>query len=217
MYTDEIDYDEVLGKYREDPFGYVDVCTSHTGKIRYNVKLGDQVEGTSGQWRHIPGTKLCVLTRERNNKPVYSTSNGVVSFIREDLEGKFVEAGEKIFTIKHPLKKREIIEQILRKVLLPFPAPERAKYFFSMDIQSRIEKFGQRSVSIQPGDELFTMSLMKRDTPVYYQGDPGIIHSVYFQTGITVEQGEALIGICPPEKLPLIEKIINRVKAEWGE
>ncbi len=217
MNTDEIDYDKILGAYGEDPFGYVDICTSHTGKIRFNVNLDDKVAGTSGKWRHVPGTKLCVLTRERNNKPVHSTSKGVVSFIRDDLEGQFVEAGEKIITIKHPLKKREIIEQILREVLLPFPAPERAKYFFSMDIQSRIEKFGQRSVSIEPGVELFTMSLMKRDTPVYYKGDPGIIHSVYFQPGHSVEQGEALIGICPPDKLPLIEKIINRVKSEWEE
>jgi hypothetical protein len=217
MTTDEIDYDKVLGAYREDPFGYVDICTSHTGKIRFNVKRDDPIAGVSGKWRHIPGTKLCELTRERNKKPVFSNTKGVVSFIRNDLEGQFVEAGEKIITIKHPLKKREIIEQILRNVLLPFPAPERAKYFFSMDIQSRIEKFGQRTVHIESGVELFTMSLMKRDTPVYYDGDPGIIHSVYFQAGFSVEQGEPLIGICPEEKLPLIEKIINRVRAEWEE
>ncbi|OKY75963.1 MAG: hypothetical protein BM485_06415 [Desulfobulbaceae bacterium DB1] len=215
MLEDEIDYDEVLRVYRSDPYGYVDICASHTGQVRFHVKLGDKVEGTTGKWHHIPGTKLCVLTRERNNKPILSTSNGVVSFIRDDLEGQFVEAGEKVLTIKHPLKKREIIEQILRKVLLPFVAPERAKYFFAMEIQARIEKFGQRSVSVKPGDELFTMSLMKRDTPVYYQGTPGIIHSVYFQPGVSLEQGEPLVGICPPEKLPLIEKIITRVKAEW--
>ena len=65
------------------------------------------------------------------------------------------------------------------------------------------------------GDELLTMSLMKRDTPVYYKGEPGIIHSVYFKPGMTVDQGESLVGICPPEKLPLIETIITRVKAEW--
>lgn len=217
MHEDEIDYDKVLGAYREDPYGYVDICTSHTGQIRFNVKLDEQVKGISGKWRHVLGTNLCVLTRERNKKPVFSSTKGVISFIRDDLEGQFVEAGEKIITIKHPLKKREIIEQILRKVLLPFPAPERAKYFFSLDIQSRIEKFGQRSVSIEPGEEIFTMSLMKRDTPVYYQGDPGIIHSVYFQPGVSVDLGDSLIGICPPEKLPLIEKIINRVKAEWEE
>ncbi|MEW6289660.1 MAG: hypothetical protein AB1545_07370 [Thermodesulfobacteriota bacterium] len=215
MHDNDIDYERILRSYRSDPYGYVDIFTSHTGQIRLHVRLDDKVEGTTGKWHHIPGTQLFTLRRERNNKPIYSTSNGVVSFIRDDLEGRFVEAGEKIITIKHPLKKREIIEQILRQVLLPFQAPERAKYFFSMDIQSRIEKFGQRSVSIKPGDELFTMSLMKRDTPVYYQGAPGIIHSVYFQPGISVDQGAPLIGICPPDKLPLIEKIITRVKAEW--
>jgi hypothetical protein len=215
MHDNEIDYEQILGAYRSDPFGYVDISTAHTGQIRFNVRLGDKVEGTSGMWHHIPGTQLFVLSRERNSKSIFSTSSGVVSFVRDDLEGQFVEAGEKIITIKHPLKKREIIEQILRKVLLPFPAPERARYFFSMEVQARIEKFGQRSVSIKPGDELFTMSLMKRDTPVYYQGAPGIIHSVYFQPGVSIDQGEPLIGICPPEKFPLIEKIITRVKAEW--
>ena len=163
----------------------------------------------------MPGTLLYVLTRERNPKPIHSSTNGVISFIRDDLDGRFVEAGEKILTIKHPLKKREIIETILRKVLFPFRAPERAKYFFSLDIQSRIEKSGIRSVSINPGDEIFTMSLMKRDIPVCYSGEPGIIHSVYFQPGVTVDQDEPLIGICSQEKLPLIKKIINRVKAEW--
>ena len=65
------------------------------------------------------------------------------------------------------------------------------------------------------GDELFTMSLMKRETPVYYEGEPGIIHSIYFKAGESIEQGEPLVGICPEDKLPLIQKIITRVKAEW--
>ena len=215
MHDDDIDYDTILSEYREDPFGYVDIHTRQTGQIYFNVKIDDKVEGVSGKWRHIKGTKLFGITRERNNKPVFSPSKGVISFIRDDLDGQFVEAGERIMTIRYPLKKREIIDQILRKVLSPFEAPERAKYFFSLDIQSRIEKFGQRSVSIKPGDELLTMSLMKRDTPVYYKGEPGIIHSVYFKPGMTVDQGESLVGICPPEKLPLIETIITRVKAEW--
>ncbi|MBI5557373.1 MAG: hypothetical protein HY885_07015 [Deltaproteobacteria bacterium] len=215
MHDNDIDYEQILRTYRSDPYGYVDIFTSHTGQIHFQVGLDDKVEGTTGQWHHIRGTQLFVLGRERNNKAIYSTSSGVISFIRDDLEGCFVEAGEKIITIRHPLKKREIIEQILRKVLLPFPAPERARYFFSMEIQARIEKFGQRSVSVKPGEEIFTMSLMKRDRPVYYQGAPGIIHSVYFQPGVSVDQGEPLIGVCPPDTLPLIEKIITRVKAEW--
>lgn len=212
---DEIDFDEILAKYRSDPYGYVDMHTSHTGRIRFKVREESDVEGPSGQWHHIRGTFLYELNRERNPKRIYSSTNGIVSFIRGDLEGNFVEAGEKVLTIRHPLKKREIIEEILRKVLTPFNAPERAKYFFSLDLQNRIEKYGQRSVSIRPGDEILTMSLMKRDTPVYYTGEPGIIHSVYFKPGVSVEQGEPLIGVCPEEKLPLTQKIIDRVKAEW--
>ena len=206
---------EILQKYRADPFGYIDSHTIHTGRIRFFVKKDEKVTGYSGEWRHIPGTKLYALYREGNDKPVFSRSSGVVSFIRDDLDGKFVEAGEKVITIRYPLKKREIIEEILRQVLSPFKAPERAKYFFSLDIQSRIDKFGQRSEVVKPGDEILTMSLMKRDTPIYYQGEPGIIHSVYFQPGITMEQDEPLIGICPADKLPVIQKVITRVKAEW--
>lgn len=211
----EIDYDAILSQYRKDPFAYVDIRTRHTGRIHFNVREGAKVEGTSGAFHHIKGTLLCELTRERNKKPIHAETNGEVSYLRSELEGKFVEAGEKIMTIRHPLKKREIIERILRQVLVPFTAPEKAKYYFAMDIQNRIEKFGQRSVQVKPGDELFTMSLMKRDTPVYYEGEAGIIHSVYFTPGQSMEQGDPLVGICPPEILPLVEKIITRVKAEW--
>jgi len=61
------------------------------------------------------------------------------------------------------------------------------------------------------------MSLMKRDTPVYYSGEKGVIHSVYFTPGVSVDQGAPLIGVCPAEKLPLIKKIITRVKADWDK
>jgi hypothetical protein len=213
--TQEIDFDAILGKYRSDPFDYMDVHSVHTGQVRFKVRENSAVEGPSGEWHHIRGTLLYEMLREGNQKKIFSAINGVVSFIRDDLEGKFVEAGEKLLTIRHPLKKREIIENILRQVLEPFNAPERAKYFFSLDLQAKIDKYGQRGVSIQPGDEVLTMSLMKRDTPVYYSGEPGIIHSVYFQPGVSVSQGEPLLGICSKEKLPLIQKIITRVKAEW--
>lgn len=211
----EIDFDEVLNKYRSDPYSYVDIHTIHTGKIRFSVNEGDEVKAPSGEWNHIPGTLLYMLNRERNNKPIHSPITGVVSSLRKDLEGYFVEAGEKIITIRHPLKKREIIEIILRQVLYPFVAPERAKYFFSPDIQSRIDRYGQRGVTVKAGDEILTMSLMKRDIPVYYAGEPGLIHSVYFQPGVTVDQEEPLLGICGPDELPYIQKIITRIKAEW--
>lgn len=212
---DEIDFDAILNKYRADPYGYVHTQTNHTGQVRFNVREQDTVSGPGGQWNHIPGTLLYKLYRERNPKPIYSSINGVISFLRSDLEGKFVEAGEKVLTIRHPLKKKDIIESILRRVLLPFKAPERAKYFFALDIQNRIEKYGQRAVTIKHGDEILTMSLMKRDTPVYYSGETGVIHSVYFKPGINSDQGETLIGVCPHEKFSLIRKIIDRVKDEW--
>jgi hypothetical protein len=212
---DDTYFDEILNKYRADPYDYIDIFTAHTGRIRFSTKENDSVEGPSGEWHHIPGSLLYELERERNLKRISSSINGVVASLKTQFEGQFVEAGEKVMTIRHPLKKREIIDSILRHVLSIFPAPERAKYFFSMDIQSKIEKYGQRGVSIKPGDELFTMSLMKRDTPIYYDGEPGIIHSLYFTSGVSVNQGEAMIGICSQEKLPMIQKIIDRVKAEW--
>ena len=215
--SNEIDFDEILGKYHSDPYEYVDICATHTGKIRFLVKEGDDVDAITGEWKHIPGTALFEITRERNPKKVTAMTNGVVSTLREEFEGKFVEAGEKLMTIRHPLKKKEIIESILKEVLHIFPAPERAKYFFSLDVQSRIDKRGAREVSIKPGDEIIIMSLMKRDTPVYYNGVQGVIHSVYFKPGVSVDQGAPLIGVCPADKLPLIKKIITRVKADWDK
>ena len=215
MSQQEIHFDEIISKYRSDPYEYVDMYSVHAGQVKFLVEEGAQVEGVTGEWKHVPGTRLYEITRENNTKNVTSKTNGIVSSLRKDLDGQFVEAGEKLMTIKHPLKKKEIIEAILQEVLFLFPAPERARYYFSMDIQSRIDQKGARSVIVKPGDEIITMSLMKRDTPVYYSGEPGIIHSVYFKPGDSVDQGTALIGVCAENKLPLIQKIITRVKAEW--
>lgn len=213
--SNEIDFDDILAKYRSDPYKYEDIVSPHTGEVSFAVEKGSGVDAPGGEWNHIPGTPLFQITRERNAKTVHAPINGIVSEIAADFEGRFVEAGERLLTIRHPLKKKEIIEQILKDVLYLFPAPERAKFFFSLDIQSRIDKKGARSVTIRPGDEVFTMSLMKRDTPVYYSGEEGVIHSIYFKAGISVNQGEPLIGVCAAEKLPLIQKVITRVKAEW--
>ncbi len=215
--SEELDFDEILAKYHSDPYEYVDIFAEHTGKIRFLVEEGSEVEAVSGEWKHILGTPLFEITRERNPKKNTATTNGVVSSLHAEHEGRFVEAGEKLMTIRHPLKKKEIIERILQEVLYIFPAPERAKYFFSLDIQSRIEKQSAREVSVKAGDEIIIMSLMKRDTPVYYSGESGVIHSVYFQPGISVDQGAPLIGVCPTDKLPLIKKIITKVKADWDQ
>ncbi|WP_339137328.1 MAG: hypothetical protein WGN25_04830 [Candidatus Electrothrix sp. GW3-4] len=213
--SQEIHFDEILSRYRSDPYNYVDMHAIHTGKVRFLVKEGSEAEGASGEWMHRSGTRLYEIDRERNTKIITSKTNGTISALRAELDGQFVEAGEKLLTIRHPLKKKEIIEAILQEVLFLFEAPERARYYFSLDIQSRIDQKGARSVFIQPGDEIITMSLMKRDTPVYYTGEPGIIHSVYFTPGDSIDQGKPLIGVCPEEKLSLVQKVITRVKAEW--
>jgi len=213
--SDEIDFDEMLSRFKSDPYDYVDVHAVHTGKVSFKVMEGHEVDAPGGEWLQVPGTTLYEINRERNPKNIAAHTNGTVVEIVTELDGQFVEAGEKLMTIKHPLKKKEIIENIFKEVLHLFFAPETAKYFFSMEIQSRIDKKGARSITIEPGEEIITMSLMKRDTPVYYDGERGIIHSIYFKPGISVNQGEALIGVCAPEKLPLIQKIITRVKADW--
>ncbi|MDU9049196.1 MAG: hypothetical protein Q3M30_10105 [Candidatus Electrothrix sp. Rat3] len=211
----EIHFDKILGQYRSDPYNYVDMHSVHTGTVRFLVEEGAEVEGASGEWMHKRGTRLYEINRERNAKIITSKTNGTISSVRSELDGQFVEAGEKLLTIRHPLKKKEIIEGILQEVLFLFEAPERARYYFSLDIQSRIDQKGARSVFIQPGDEIITMSLMKRDTPVYYTGEPGIIHSVYFTPGDSIDQGQPLIGVCAEDKLPVVQKVITRVKAEW--
>jgi hypothetical protein len=213
--ANELAFEEIFSKYKADPFDYVAIHAVHTGRVTFKAKVGQEVVAPSGDWLQIAGTPLYEINRERNPRLVGAQVNGMVSEIHTELEGCFVEAGVKLMTIKHPLKKKEIIENILRDVLYLFPAPESAKYFFAMDIQSRIDKKGARAVSVEPGDEILTMSLMKRDTPIYYQGERGVIYSVYFKPGISVAQGDSLFGVCAPEKLPLIQKIITRVKAEW--
>jgi biotin carboxyl carrier protein len=213
--SQEIDFDEILAKYRSDPYSYIDITAPHTGVVKFLVEKGNGVEAPSGEWNHIPGTPLFLIIRERNEKKITAPINGIVSEIRFEFQDQFVEAGEKLLTIRHPLKKKDIIEAILKEVLYLFPAPETAKFFFSMDIQSRIDQKGAGGVTIKPGDEAFTMSLMKRETPVYYSGEEGVIHSVYFKPGVSVSQGQPLIGVCRADKLPLIQKVITRVKAEW--
>ncbi len=212
---DDIDFDAVINRYRSDPYDYLDVTTPHTGRVTFKVSEGQEVAGPGGKWNHHPGTLLYILNREKNPKPMNSLTNGVVTSLRKELDGHFVEAGEKLMTIKHPLKKREIIEAILQNVLFLFRAPEKAKYFFALDIQARIDKQSEKPVFIKQGEEIITMSLMKRDTPIYYTGEEGIIHSVYFKPGVSANQGEPLIGVCARDKLPLIQKIITHVKAEW--
>ncbi len=213
--SQDIHVNDIINRYRSDPFTYVNITAMHAGRVRFLLEEGAEVKGSSGEWKQTPGTALYEITRERNPKIFSSETTGIVTGLRKELDGQFVESGEQLCTIRHPLAKKEIIEMILQEVLFLFTAPERAKYYFALDVQAKLDKKGPKSVSIQPGDEVIIMSLMKRDTPVYYDGPAGIIHSVYFKPGESVVQGGPLIGVCAQEQLPLIQKIIARVKSEW--
>jgi len=46
----------------------VDVFASHTGEIRFLVEEGSTIDAVSGEWKHILGTALFEITRERNPK-----------------------------------------------------------------------------------------------------------------------------------------------------
>lgn len=211
----ELDLEELLNTGVLAPFEFIDVLAVHTGRVVMKLAEGDQVFAPSGEWMQVPGTCLYEITRERNHKLIKAHCNGTVEKVYTEFDGQFVEAGETLMTIKHPLKKKEVVEQLLKDVLFLFPAPETASYFFAVDVQRQVDRKGARAVTIESGDEILTMSLMKRDTPVFYDGEKGVIHSVYFKQGVTVERGEPLIGICSPDKLPVIEKIITKVRADW--
>jgi hypothetical protein len=65
--------------------------------------------------------------------------------------------------------------------------------------------------------ELFIMSRMKREVPLHYSGPDGVIYEIYFKYNDNLESGAPLIGVCPPDHLPVIQDMIARVQTEWME
>ena len=55
--SNEIDFDELLSKYKSDPFDYVDVLAVHTGRVSFKVVEGEEVKAPSGEWLQVPGTR----------------------------------------------------------------------------------------------------------------------------------------------------------------
>jgi len=209
---------EMLEELNASPYEEIEINTPHTGIVEFvGLNAGDRVTGPSGKWLERPGTLLAHLTRERNKKPIYATQKGQVMDIRSELEGKFVEAGERLLTIRHFLSKEEVIGRILKKALHLFCAPERAKYYFVPEIDAKIKAGGEQSVKVREGLDMFIVSRMKRETPLSYSGPEGIIYAVYFQQGDNVDGGQPLIGVCPENQLSLIQDVVNRVQGEWEE
>jgi hypothetical protein len=209
---------ELLEEIKASPYEEIIIKTPHTGVVQYvGLNVGDSVVGPTGKWHEVPGTLLANLTRENNKKPICATMKGTIMDVRGDLEGKFVEAGEHLLTIRHFLSKEEVIGRIMKKALNLFLAPERAKYYFVPEIDAKIKSGGEQSIKPHDGMEMFIVSRMKRETPLSYSGPEGIIYAVYFQQGDNVDGGQPLIGVCPESQLSLIQDVVNKVQGEWEE
>ena len=213
----DINLNDLLRQFKSHPYEDHHIDAPHTGVVSFRIKEGQEVKGPSGQWLHKPGTLLYVLEREKNPKRINSKFTGTVASLRTELDGTFVQAGERLLTIQHRLNRNEIIDKILRKVLHVFKAPQRARYFFTPEVVAYLEKKTEKGLTVNKGDEITIMSLMKRDTFLPYQGPPGIIYKVYFKQGDMIEQDAPLFGVCPPEKLPFVEKMIQRIRTEWDD
>jgi len=208
----------LLEELKASPYEEVHITTPHTGQICFaKIQSGDVVYGPSGIWKEKPGTQLASLERERNPKAVCAPRKGVISEVRRELDGCFVEAGTRLVTMKHSLSREEVLSRLLRQALHLFSAPERAKYYFSPAVDKKIRTGGIRSVTVHDGMEVFIMSRMKREAPLAYSGPDGLIYEAYFKHTDNVDAGQPLIGVCPPDQLDAIEDVVMRVQAEWKE
>ncbi len=213
-----LDITRLLEKMKASPYEEMEIVAPHTGVVSFAGIVPEQkVVGRTGTWKEKPGTKLAVINRENNKKPIHALQKGTISSIHTELENTFVEAGTPLLTVRHFLSKNEVLQVILREALHLFHAPERAKYYFTPAIDLKVKVSGSRSVSVVEGMELFIVSRMKRETPLYYVGPEGVIYSVYFQDNENVDVGQPLIGVCPQDQLAEIEEVVLRVQTEWIE
>ncbi len=213
-----LDITTLLEKIKASPYEEITIRAPHTGVVTFeSARPGDSVQGISGQWKESPGTRIATLTREKNPKPITTERSGELRELHTELEGKFVEAGTPLAVVRHFLGKEEVIGILLRHALHLFLAPERAKYYFVPTIDTKVKVSGCRTVTVHHGMELFIMSRMKREAPVYYTGPGGVIYTVYFQHNQNVEAGAPLIGVCQANQLPVVEELVLRVQTEWKE
>ena len=213
-----LDITELLEQIKASPYEEIHITAPHTGRVSFaKIQPGDTVYGPGGVWKEKPGTRLASLERERNPKPICALQKGVISDVRHELDGSFVEAGTRLVTMKHNLTREEVLHRLLRQALHLFDAPERAKYYFSPQVDKKIRAGGLRSVTVHEGMEVFIMSRMKREVPLAYSGPGGIIYAVYFKHTDNVDAGQPLIGVCPPGHLDAIESVVMRVQTEWKE
>ncbi len=203
------DIDKIIAEYKQTPFEIYDVFTPHTGMVSLMVKKGEKVN--SGK----KGTLIYTILRQGNLKNIYAPIDGEVVEILEKVDRQFVEAKTKIMSIKHTLSKEEVVNKVLERFLYIFKAPETARYHFTQELNKKIEQKGLQGIIINPGEEILIMSRMKRDIPLIYEGEPGIIYAVYFKSNVTIMQGMPLLGICPPGQVEFISKLVRKIQLEW--
>ncbi len=213
-----LDITKLLDSIKSSPYEEVIIYAPHTGVITFNtINVGDTVNINSGTWKEKPGTALATITRENNPKYIYTPRKGCISSINKELDNHFVQAGTPLLTIQHFLSKEEVLQTILQQVLHIFSAPEHAKYYFIPQIDTKIRTSGCQSVSVYDGMELFIISRMKREKPLYYSGPEGNIYTIYFQYNENISTGCPLIGICPKDQLQQVEEVVLKVQTEWQE
>lgn len=213
-----VDVTQLLDEIKAAPYTEMQVVAPHTGVVSFaKLNPGVCVYGPTGEWREVPGTRLATITRENNPKPVLAHEKGIIQELCTKLEGSFVEAGTHLATLRHYLSKDEVVRIILRKTLHLFHAPEKAKYYFVPEVDKKIKISGAQSVTVHDGMELFIISRMKREMPLYYHGLEGVIYEVYFQHNQNMDVGSPLIGVCPPDQQELIKDVIGRVQMDWKE
>jgi len=203
------DIDKIIAEYKQTPFEIYDVFTPHTGMVSLMVKKGEKVN--SGK----KGTLIYTILRQGNLKNIYAPIDGEVVEILEKVDRQFVEAKTKIMSIKHTFSKEEVVNKVLERFLYIFKAPETARYHFTQELNKKIEQKGLQGIIINPGEEILIMSRMKRDIPLIYEGEPGIIYAVYFKPNVTIMQGMPLLGICPPGQVEFISKLVKKIQLEW--
>ncbi len=213
-----LDVTALLDEIKSSPYEEVQITAPHTGTVTF-AKLDNKsvVHGPQGMWKEKPGSLLLTIEREHNPKPIYAPQKGEICQINKELEGKFVEAGTVLLTLRHPFSKAEVQQKILKRALHLFAAPERAKYYFTPEVDKKIRASGAQSVSVTEGMEIFIMSRMKREAPLHYSGPSGVIYAVYFKHTQNVDAGQPLIGVCPQDQLAAIEEVVLRVQTEWRE
>lgn len=210
------DISALLDEIKASPYREIVITAPHCGTVSFGgISEGSEVYGPRGQWKEKPGTQLALLERERNPKPIRSSEKGVLTKVFNDLEGRFVDAGTPLAVVRHQLTRSEVERLILQKTLFLFRAPERAKYYFTPEVDKKIRASNAHSVTVADNMELLIMSRMKREAALRYSGPEGVIYAVYFKYNENVDAGSPLLGVCPKDQLQAIQEVIMRVQTEW--